>query len=146
LNKGELHFDSYGLLIEKTMKRIRQHLSKRLNELDSNITVDQWIVLDILYKHQRLSQNLIAEKTFKDAPTVTRIIDLLCKKELANRVMDEADRRKFNIELTRYGKQKVEHLLPIVKSVRQKGWEGLSQQDYDSLIRILNTIYNNFDS
>ncbi|MDZ7898154.1 MAG: MarR family transcriptional regulator [Arcicella sp.] len=44
------------------------------------------------YEANGVSQNELAEMTVKDAPTVTRIIDLLVKKGLAERTMAENDR------------------------------------------------------
>lgn len=141
-----IELQQYGFRIERTAKRIKQNLQRRFNELNSGITVDQWVILDVLHQQEGLSQYEIADKTYKDAPTVTRIIDLLCKKELTQRVMDPNDRRRFNIHLTEAGVEKVNELLPIVKEFRQGGWDGLNEQDYEQLIRILDNIFNNFES
>ncbi|MBX2844414.1 MAG: MarR family transcriptional regulator [Flammeovirgaceae bacterium] len=126
------------------MKKIRQNLQRKLNEMDAGITVDQWVVLDELQQKNGLSQNEIADCTFKDAPTVTRIIDLLCKKGLTERSMDENDRRRFKIMLTEEGKAKVKEVLPVVIDVRQQGWDGLGEEDHHNLIRILDTIFENY--
>ena len=91
-----------------------------------------------------MSQNELAECTYKDAPTVTRIIDILCKKELTKRVMDPNDRRRFKIMLTQEGKTVIEKALPEVYAIRKQGWQGLEDNDYEHLMRILDTIYKNF--
>jgi len=133
----------YGFFIERTAKKIRQHLQKKFNEIGADLTVDQWVVLDLLQETDGLSQNEIAQRSFKDAPTVTRIIDLLCKKGLLTRQADTKDRRKFSIVLTPAGKQKIAEIYPTVVSVRKQGWHGLSSEDYDRLISILNKIFDN---
>ena len=89
-----------GFIIERTAKRMKQSFKKILKEKNAGITVDQWVILQELKKEDGLSQFEIASRTFKDAPTVTRIIDLLCKKQLLRRLPDTTDRRKFNIFLT----------------------------------------------
>lgn len=137
------NIEMYGFYIERTMKKIRQHLQGRFAEMGADLTVDQWVLLDLLNKQDGLSQNEIARQVYKDAPTVTRIIDLLCKKGLTRRVADEADRRRFSIVLTSEGKAKVEEVLPVVIEVREQGWGGLSATDYADLIRILNTVFDN---
>ena len=81
--------------------------------------------------------------TVKDAPTVTRIIDLLVKKGLSERTMAENDRRKFNITLTDAGRSKFDEAYPIVAEVRKKGWGDLNNEDYTTLVRILDSIYAN---
>lgn len=135
----------YGFYIERTMKKIKQKLQRKFNSIDAGITVDQWVVLNVLKDEPGLSQYEIADKTYKDAPTVTRIIDLLAKKELLERVMDESDRRRFNVFLTESGNQKVEDLLPVVLSMQRRGWGELQDEDYEDLMRILDVIFKNLD-
>ena len=85
----------------------------------------------------------LAALLFKDNPTVTRILDLLCEKNLTRRSMHPSDRRSFVISLTREGRKKVAQLKPRVKEVRLRAWEGLTQRDFLQFRRILNTIYKN---
>lgn len=135
----------YGFFIERTTKKIKQKLQRKFHSLNAGITVDQWVVLDSLHKDPGLSQYEIAERTYKDAPTVTRIIDLLCKKNLVERVMDESDRRRFNIFLTEDGHEKIQELLPIVIDMQSIGWGELKDEDYEQLMRILDVIFTNLD-
>jgi DNA-binding MarR family transcriptional regulator len=136
---------NYGFTIEKTMKRIKQNLQRRFNNHHFGVTVDQWVVLDCIHQTTALSQNEIAESTFKDAPTVTRIIDQLCTKGLAVRDPDPLDRRRFNISLTEKGHKKVAQMQPVVLAMRREGWQGLTEEDYHLLMRVLNTIFGNLD-
>jgi len=136
---------SYGFRIERTAKKIKQTLQKRFNENNIDLTVDQWVILDHLYQSNGLSQNELADYTFKDAPTVTRIIDLLCKKELTHREVDEDDRRKFRVFLSSKGKRQVEQALPIVRFLRVQGRQGISEPDYAVLLKVLDKVFENFD-
>ncbi len=130
-------------MLEKTVKQLRQKLQRKLNNANAEVTIDQWIILDLLHKEDGVNQNELAASAYKDAPTVTRIIDLLCKKKFTERVPDATDRRRFNIKLTELGKQKINNLLPLVQSFRKKGWGDLTFEDYQTLIRILKTISQN---
>ena len=132
-----------GFIIERTAKRMKQSFKKILKEQHAGITVDQWVVLQELQKEDGLSQFEIATQTFKDAPTVTRIIDLLCKKQLLERLPDAEDRRKFNIFLTKKGKAKIVQVLPMVESFRARAWDGLSTSEINQLKNSLNTIFKN---
>ena len=136
---------AYGYLLERTQRKVRQYFQKALLTNNTGITVDQWIILDRLHRNDGVSQSEIADMTLKDAPTVTRIIDLLCKKELVERTQDNGDRRRLNIKLTAQGRKKVEEVMPIVLEMREKGWQNLSDEDYSAMIRILDTIYTNFN-
>ena len=134
----------YGFIIEVTAKKIKQSLQKQFNEHGIDLTVDQWVVLDRLKKSDGISQNILADKVFKDAPTVTRIVDLLSKKGLVERRSDENDRRRFNLFLKDKGRAMIEELLPVVINTRQNGWEELYGSDYKELVRILKAINDNF--
>ncbi len=136
---------AYGYLLERTQRKVRQYFQKALLANNTGITVDQWIILDRLNRNDGVSQSEIAGMTLKDAPTVTRIIDLLCKKNLVERTQDNGDRRRLNIRLTAQGKKKIEEVMPIVLEMREKGWQNLSDEDYAAMIRILDTIYTNFN-
>jgi DNA-binding MarR family transcriptional regulator len=136
---------AYFFKIDTTIKKIRQNLQKKLDDANIDLTVDQWVLLDHIHRHEQngISQNELAEMTVKDAPTVTRIIDLLVKKGFAERTMATNDRRRFNITLTDSGRVKFNETYPIVVDIRRKGWGNLTDDDYKTFVRILDSIYVN---
>ena|SRR6202142_3899754 len=136
-------YSMYSFLLDRTARRVKQYAQRRFKELGFNITLDQWLLLRHLFDHGGLNQKELAKLMFKDTPTLTRIIDLLCEKGLARRTMHPADRRSFNVRLTTAGSAKVKKLKPMVRTVRLKAWEGLGQDDFDQFKRILNAIYIN---
>jgi DNA-binding MarR family transcriptional regulator len=137
---------AYFFKIDTTIKRIRYALQKRFIDAGYDLTVDQWVLIDHLHRNPGISQNQLGEMTTKDAPTVTRIIDLLTKKNLAERRLADADRRKFLISLTSNGEQLYEQLLPMVVDIRRQGWGQLSEEDYQHFTRIMDSIYQNFSA
>lgn len=138
-------YNAYSFLLDRTARRVKQYAQQRFKEMGFNITVDQWLVLKQLHENKRIKQSELAELVFKDNPTLTRIIDLLCEKGLAERTMHPGDRRCFMVSLTTKGKKNVQELLPRIQDVRLKAWEGLSGKDFNQFKRILNTIYKNLD-
>ena len=132
-----------GFVIERTSKRMKQYFQRLLKENKTGITVDQWIILQLLDKEDGISQLEIAQQTYKDAPTVTRIIDLLVNKDLLVRVPDANDRRRFNIHLTEVGHAKIKEILPLAKDFRLTAWDGLTDDDKNKLTTYLNTIFKN---
>jgi DNA-binding MarR family transcriptional regulator len=141
----EDRYNAYSVLLDRTAKRVKQYAQKKFKEFGFNVTVDQWLVMKHLYEHGELQQNELAELVFKDHPTLTRIIDLLADKKLLVRRENPADRRSFHVSLTKEGNKKVEQLLPKVKTIRLKAWEGLSERDFDHFRKTLNTIYQNLE-
>ncbi|MCB0663767.1 MAG: MarR family transcriptional regulator [Saprospiraceae bacterium] len=139
----EKHFGTY---IDRNYRIIRLRFLQAFKECGVDITTEQWVILDSLYHHEGLSQTELAAMSFKDAPTTSRIIDHLCQKGFASRIRSETDRRAVVVNITDKGKTTYEHLLPSVKDLRQIGWEGLSEEDYESFLRIMNQVFKNFGS
>jgi DNA-binding MarR family transcriptional regulator len=135
-----------GFILERTAKRMKQFFQQRLLAEEAGITIDQWVVLQVLDKKEGLSQLEIARATFKDAPTITRIIDLLCQKGLTRRVTDPKDRRRFKIQLTEEGHEKIQRVLPIIRNARRQAWEGLQNEEIDQLVGVLNKVFENLSS
>src|SRR5882672_4331658 len=133
----EERFSKYSFLLDRTARSVKQFAQRRFKELGFRITLDQWIVLRHLHDQHDLNQKELAELIFKDTPTLTRIIDLLSEKGLVKRKADPDDRRSFHVSLTAAGRSKVEKLMPLVKDVRLKAWEGLTEKDFNQFKRIL---------
>lgn len=138
-------YNAYSLLLDRTARRVKQYAQQKFNEHNFNITVDQWLVLKQVYEHDKIKQNELAELLFKDNPTLTRIIDLLCEKALMVRKLHPEDRRSFNVELTREGKKKVEQMMPKIREIRLQAWKGLTEKDFNHFKKTLNTIYQNLE-
>ena len=140
---NEETYTAYSFLLDRTARRVKQYAQRRFKELGFNITVDQWLVLKHLDESDELKQNELADIIFKDNPTLTRIIDLLCDKGLTERKVNPADRRSFIVRLTKEGSKKVAQLKPKVKDIRLKAREGLTERDFNQFKKVLNTIYQN---
>lgn len=138
-------YNMYSFLLDRTARRVKQFAQRRFKELNFNITVDQWVVLRHLSENNELTQRALADLVFKDTPTLTRIIDLLCSKGLTERKIHPEDRRCFHVHLTPEGETLVKTLKPQIREVRLKAWEGLSDKDFDQFKKVLNTIYSNLE-
>ena len=88
----------------------------------------------------------LADRIFKDAPTVTRIVDLLCNKNMIERRNDPLDCRRFNLDLCNKGHNALTRAQAIVLESRKLGWTDLSKSDYQHLLKILTTINRNFEN
>ena len=142
---NEDSYNAYSFLLDRTARRVKQYAQQKFKELNLQITVDQWLLLKHLYENEKMKQNELADILFKDNPTLTRIIDLLCEKGLTIRTIHPTDRRSFHVELTREGKKKVEQIKPKIRHIRLKAWEGLSNRDFTHFKKVLNTIYQNLE-
>ncbi len=137
--------NSYGTLIDRTLRIIKLRYLQTFRAAGVDITPEQWAIIDQLYQSDGISQNELANGTFKNAPTVSRIIDLLCKKGWTERARCENDRRSYNVFLTNNGKEIVKILLPKVAHLRQSGWKNMTEEDYKIFVRIMNQIHENYE-
>ena len=76
-----------------------------------------------------MNQSQLGEQTFKDRHNITSMLDLLEKRGLIERQVDEADRRAYRVFLTEAGKDAEEKLKTLVKGHRAAIFEGLSAED-----------------
>jgi DNA-binding MarR family transcriptional regulator len=138
-------FSKYSFILDRTARRVKQYAQQKFKLAEFDITVDQWIVMKNLAENGLLSQTELAHLVFKDQPTLTRIIDILCKKGYVERALHPQDRRSFQLVLTAQGKLKVKEMRPVVADIREKAWNNLEAHDFDEFKRILNTIYKNLE-
>ncbi|KEO74795.1 MarR family winged helix-turn-helix transcriptional regulator [Anditalea andensis] len=138
-------FNKYSFLLDRTARKVKQYAQQKFKLGDFDVTVDQWLVIKHLSENGVLSQTELAQLVFKDHPTMTRIIDILCKKGYVERMPHPNDRRSFQLLLTDTGTKKVAELRPQIVSIREKAWENLNEKDFEEFKRILNTIYQNLE-
>lgn len=129
--------------IEESIKKYRKFAQKRINEQGLDITIDQWLILKSLDANKNLPQNQLAELTFKDVASVTRIIDLLVKKEYLKRSMHADDRRRFELEITENGQEIIKTVSLIVNENRNIALNGLSDDNINQVQSLLKQIIEN---
>ena len=95
--KGEL----YSFITGKASTAIARRLQKNFKQAGTEITIEQWSVLYHLWKQDGLSQQQLCDATFRDKPSITRLMDNLEKQRLVKRVPSKEDRRINLIYLTK---------------------------------------------
>lgn len=139
----ELPSQTVFYTIEKAIKEYRRFAQKNLNEKIENITIDQALLLIFLNNHPELSQNEIGELVFKDNASVTRMIELMAKKDYLKRSVNKDDRRKYNFSITDKGQKILNNLSTIISSNRKSALDGITDNEITQLKNTLNKIINN---
>ena len=129
--------------LEKSIKVYRKYAQTQIASAGFDITIDQWLVLKSLQENSHLSQNEIADLVFKDMASITRIIELLVKKELVERHINNSDRRKFELKITKNGKKMIEMIYPIVHNNRKQALKGITKIEQNNLTSHLEILINN---
>ncbi|WP_420578046.1 MarR family winged helix-turn-helix transcriptional regulator [Ekhidna sp.] len=137
-------YKEIGSFIDRTYKVVRHDLISRFKEKKVNITPEQWVILSKIGE-QDMYQTDLANMSFRDKPTVSRIVDLLVKKKLVERVRDKTDGRKYHVRITPKGNNVIRKATPAVEESRKLGWTDLSEQEYETLISILDKVFVNYN-
>lgn len=125
--------------------RIKKCFFDKLQENGINITPEQYLVLDILWEKQSLSQQNIADIIQKDKNSVTKIIDSLEKKNLVRRVVDKNDRRINKIELTEdaFALEKV--TTEVAVNFMNDVIKDIDAQELDNFVNVMRKLKNNLE-
>ena len=134
---------SLGFLLNRGTQSLHRHLNRNFHENDLDITYEQWSILVYLYHRDGRSQNDIAEQTFRDKVSVTKIIDNLEKRDLVCRSPDNKDRRINRVFLTKDGKKVVPELRSIAHKTLKEAFAGVSVKERESFKEVLSTIVKN---
>lgn len=129
--------------IEKAIKEYRKFAQRNIDDKIGNITIDQALLLIFLNNHPELSQNEIGELIFKDNASITRMIELLTKKEYLNRTINDLDRRKYNLNITDNGQTILDVLSNVIASNRKSALNGVTEAELEQLKNTLNKIIDN---
>jgi DNA-binding MarR family transcriptional regulator len=135
--------NSMGTLIGRTSHAILNKLQKRFREEGHTITVEQWQLLINLNNTNDQYHQQLAENTFKEKSTTTRILDGLEKKALVKRFADTADRRQKRIQITAKGRTLLDKLKPLALDVQGRALKGLDLERLEVCQEILLKIYGN---
>lgn len=140
----QIHFEeNLGFIIGVTSTKMKNNLAKALKPY--NVTHEQWTQLKWLWVKDGISQRELSEKSFKDQPTTTRILDKLERRGLIRRQADSVDRRVSLIYLTKEGQEIRGPLLPLSLQALEQALQGLSEQEQAQLKNLLRKIINNLD-
>src|SRR6201995_6204378 len=107
--KGEL----YSFITGKASTAIARNLQKKFSAAGLKITIEQWSVLYHLWKQDGMSQQELCSATFRDKPSITRLVDNLEKLNLVKRTSSESDRRINMIYLTRQAQKLEEETMQL---------------------------------
>jgi DNA-binding MarR family transcriptional regulator len=129
--------------LDKGIKTYRQFAQTRLNEASLGITVDQWLIMNVVNEDPELSQQEIAEKVFKDNASVTRIIELLVQKGYMKRDVSKNDGRRTSLSISAKGRNLMYKAEKVVRSYRKTALRSISERDLNSLNKIVNKIIDN---
>lgn len=121
--------------------RNQTNVERVLAEID--LTPVDWRVLAALHAREGQKIGEIADVTALDRFKVSRCITRLTEMGLVERNDEDGDRRRIRLTLTSAGHSKFEAALSIMKRVYLTNLEGISEEDFETLMRLLRHIKDN---
>ncbi len=137
--RGEL----YSVINGMASTAVARRLQKNFRAAGLEITIEQWSVLYHLWKEDGLSQQELCNRTFRDKPSITRLIDNLEKQNLVNRMPSSTDRRINLVSLTDKAKDMQQLTIDLANQTMNEALNGVKKEDIDLVKQIFQRVYDN---
>ncbi len=137
--KGEL----YSFVTGKASTAIARRLQKKFNTANLNITIEQWSVLYHLWKQDGISQQELCNATYRDKPSITRLVDNLEKLDLVKRVASDTDRRINKIFVTKHSLKLQEETMGLAEETLNEALDTVPADKVDVCKEVLKIVYDN---
>ena len=133
----------YSFITGKASTAIARRLQKNFKQAGVEITIEQWSVLYHLWKVDGMSQQQLCEATFRDKPSITRLLDNLEKLNMVKRVASKDDRRINMIYLTAEAKNLQEQSMDLANQTLNEALEGVTNGQVEIAKEVLQKVYEN---
>jgi DNA-binding MarR family transcriptional regulator len=133
----------YSFITGKASTAIARRLQKNFKQAGVEITIEQWSVLYHLWKVDGMSQQQLCEATFRDKPSITRLLDNLEKLNMVKRVASKDDRRINMIYLTPEANKLQEQSMDLANQTLNEALEGVTNGQVEIAKEVLQKVYEN---
>ena len=126
-------------LIYRINKMLKRDLQEQLKPY--GITTDQWMVLRRIYLSSgEYNQKELAEASFRERAAITRMVDIMEKKNLIERRNSPNDRREYLLYITPKGKAAYEATEADVAESQEKINSILKNSELNTLIKLMSKL------
>lgn len=133
----------FAILNGKVSTAINRKLSRNFRQEGVEITPEQWTILLFLWEKDGVTQQELCNATFKDKPSMTRLIDNMERQHLVVRISDKKDRRNNLIHLTKTGRELENKAYKIANATLEQALQGLSLEELKIGQEVLRKVFTN---
>ncbi|MGZ3422464.1 MAG: MarR family winged helix-turn-helix transcriptional regulator [Polyangiales bacterium] len=144
-SEGIVLDNAIAFWVHRVYQAQRNEMYRVFREKGHELTPEQWSVLVRLWEHDGRTQNDLCESTFRDKPTMSRMIDGLETLGLVERRASKDDGRVRKVHLTSEGKKLEKVLVPVAKSIVEKMLHGIDEKDLLTTRKTLQRIFLNLE-
>lgn len=132
---------TFFLLLNST-KLIKDKLSNKFKEEDVNISIEQFLLLQLIKNADGIMQQELADTLGKDKTTMVRMIDAMEKKNLVKRVKTKENIRAKLIFITEFGSNQLPKAEKILSEINNEINNSIGSKKSSLLKSILKGILN----
>jgi MarR family transcriptional regulator, organic hydroperoxide resistance regulator len=129
--------------VHRVYQATQQASYAAFHEHHIELTPEQWAVLVRLWEVDGQSQSALCESTFRDKPTMSRMVDGLEARGWVTRRESPSDARAKLVFLTREGKALKPRLVPVARALVTQMTAGISREDLVTTRRTLQRVFEN---
>ncbi|MFA6832475.1 MAG: MarR family transcriptional regulator [Bacteroidaceae bacterium] len=133
----------FAILNGRVSSAINKRMASNFKNGNIDITPEQWTVLLFLWEHDGVTQISLCKDTFRDKPSMTRLINQLEKKGLVIRVASKNDKRANHIFLTDKGRVLEPKVREVTRQTLLEGLDGLDNDVMELAQETLRVIFKN---
>jgi DNA-binding MarR family transcriptional regulator len=133
----------YSFITGKASTAIARRLQKNFRQAGIEITIEQWSVLYHLWKEDGQSQQQLCDATFRDKPSITRLVDNLEKLGLVKRTANKNDRRINKICLTPEAEKLQVQTMEVANQTLNEALAGVTNGQVEIAKEVLQMVYEN---
>ena len=138
--KDDCHYtESVLYSMEQAVVYFRIKGAQFFNQLNTDITVDQFAALDAIYCNNDICQRDLSKIILKDRSNTGRILNILEDNGFITRSVETKNNRLVKkIYITEKGKKMIEEYQPKIRDAFLQVFEDISDNEFDVLKQTLN--------
>ena len=133
----------FAILNGKVSAAINRKLFRNFRMNGVDITPEPWTVLLFLWEKDGVTQQELCNATYRDKPSMTRLIDNMERLHLVVRISDKKDRRINLIHLTKDGRDLETKARPVANQTLKEALKGVTLDELRVGQELLKKIFFN---
>jgi MarR family transcriptional regulator, organic hydroperoxide resistance regulator len=135
--------NALGFWIHRVYQASRNELFREFREQGEDVTPEQWALLIRLWERDERTQSELSEATFRDAPTISRILAGMEARGLLERLIHPEDARARIVRLTPKGRALRKKLVPVVERIVQRMLADIPERELVTTRSTLKRMFEN---
>lgn len=135
--------NAIGFWIHRVYQATRNEMYRAFRAAGHDVTPEQWALLIRLWERDGCTQSELSDATFRDQPTMSRILTGMEQRGWLERRADPRDARVRKVYLTRGGRELQPKLVPIAEDIVGRLVAGIDERSLRTTRAALRKMFDN---